>query len=317
MRLQVGLTFCLALLSLARPAVTQTSESISATSTPATVAYVYVQVAKGVNVYMAASTGKLTVVKGSPFAVAGQMEGVNGKYLISVGTTIIHSYAIESNGAVGKQVSVANTQNYGGAECGTTSADGNANGATLDHTGKYFYIQLFAGFFADCAAWQTYQVSSNGQLNFLSDIEYYSYSDNWARSSSVPTMSSNDNFAYGVFTQEWAGATFSSFVRTASGILDINQSFTASYPTPNPEGTVNGPWMYSPALFYYPSNEVPYSIQAADPAGHLAVLMESESGGYGGGDGGSVWGPPQLASFRSEAMPSLFGSSNLPVPTID
>jgi hypothetical protein len=70
----LGLTLCL---SLTIPALTQTPDIAEATST-ATVANVYVQVAKGVNVYNATSAGKLTLVKGSPFAVSGQMEGHNG-----------------------------------------------------------------------------------------------------------------------------------------------------------------------------------------------------------------------------------------------
>jgi hypothetical protein len=102
------------------------------------VAYVYVQTTKGVDVYDATAAGKLTLVKGSPFATVGQMEGINGKYLLSVGTTNINVYAIESNGAMANQTANVDTQNYAGGECGTTSAyagmPGSANGALLDHS---------------------------------------------------------------------------------------------------------------------------------------------------------------------------------------
>jgi len=103
-----------------------------------TVANVYVQTSAGVFVYEASKSGSLTALKGSPFSTSGQLEGVTGHYLISVGTDYIHVYSIESNGAVGKQISEINTQDYGGSECGNTTG----NGAVLDHTGKYFYVQL-------------------------------------------------------------------------------------------------------------------------------------------------------------------------------
>ena len=61
--------------------------------------------AKGVNVYDATAAGKLSLVNGSPFSTSGQMGGINGKYLISVGTDYLHTYSIESNGTVGKQAS--------------------------------------------------------------------------------------------------------------------------------------------------------------------------------------------------------------------
>ena len=43
------------------------NQSAAATTTPTNVARVYVQTAKGVNAYTASSTGKLTLVSGSPF----------------------------------------------------------------------------------------------------------------------------------------------------------------------------------------------------------------------------------------------------------
>src|SRR5580692_2473398 len=127
----------LALLS-AGPAFTQIATAGSTPETTASpIAYVYVQTAKGIEAFSASSTGKLTLISGSPFADSGQMGAINGSYLFSVGTDYIHTYSIESNGAVGKQVSEIDTQKYGGAACGT-----NAGGALLDHTGKYLYVML-------------------------------------------------------------------------------------------------------------------------------------------------------------------------------
>ena len=100
----VPLIAFVALLFIAGPAFTETLPAEPAT-TATPVAYVYVQTHQGINVYGASAAGKLTLVKGSPFATVGQVGGINGKYLISVGTDYLRSYAIESNGAVGKQAS--------------------------------------------------------------------------------------------------------------------------------------------------------------------------------------------------------------------
>lgn len=84
-------------------------------------AYVYDTVAKGTYAYDASSTGKLTLIKGSPFQTVGGLIGTNGKFLVTADSTTLFSYAVESNGAIGKQVSTINTQLYSGAECGTTT----------------------------------------------------------------------------------------------------------------------------------------------------------------------------------------------------
>src|SRR5580698_4743655 len=100
------LTFCLAAI-VAGPAFSQTfstdavSEAVPAASH---VAYVYVGTTKGVNLYDAASNGKLTLVSGSPFSIAGSAAGSNGKYFLSLGTDYVHSYSVASNGAIKAQV---------------------------------------------------------------------------------------------------------------------------------------------------------------------------------------------------------------------
>ena len=108
------LIFCLATVSVV-PAFTPQSAAASAP-----VAYVYVQTSTGINLYDASAAGELTLVKGSPFALSGLLAGDNGKYMIGVGTDYIHTYTIESNGAVGKQASEIDTQKYSGAACGDT-----------------------------------------------------------------------------------------------------------------------------------------------------------------------------------------------------
>ena len=136
-----------------------------AATTPAPIAYVYVSTGKGVNLYDVTSTGKLTLVAGSPFPISGSMIGSNGKYFISLGTDYIHSYLIASNGAIKQQESQINTQLYQGGDCGTTG------GAILDHTGADVYVLLnnaFVGGSGVCTAYQSYSLGkTTGALTFL------------------------------------------------------------------------------------------------------------------------------------------------------
>ncbi|MGA2534907.1 MAG: hypothetical protein ABSF53_02745 [Terracidiphilus sp.] len=296
-----GLTLIVCL-AFAIPTISQTTAPTPET-TPATIANVYVQTSQGVDVFAATAAGKLTMVKGSPFADSGQMEGVNGKYLISVGVTNIHTYTIESNRAVGKQASVVNSQDFDGEECGATSYNGASNGAVLDHTGKYFYLQLFGAQYqpgnTTCAAWQTYQVESNGGLTFLNSMEYESFADGSAGDSTVPTISSNDEFAYGQFYwEEYCCTQFSSFTKVPGGALEVNNAFKET----DPVGDPSGPYYYFPLL------------SQADPTGHLAVLMYSEDDLPFGN-----FGPDQMASYTISTNGSIVSTNtweNMPVPII-
>lgn len=297
--------FTLALVS-AGSAFTQTPSSIEVSNTAAATpaAYVYVQTTKGVNVYDASSAGKLTLVKGSPFATSGQMEGINGKYLISVGTDDLHTYLIGANGAVGAQASETNTQNFDGSECGDTSG----YATFLDHTGHYFYVQL-SGIFNSgsvaCVAWQSYEVNSNGTLGFLGSMEYSGSAGHDATPSSAPTVSSNDKFAYGVF-DEFAGystTAFSTLESASNGDLGVIDNFKESDPSTNPN-LANGPWTYFPE-----------TVQA-DPASHLAVLLYPTNFPQGQQEDG----PYQLASYTINSSTGSIASTNtwqnMPTPAV-
>jgi hypothetical protein len=271
----VRLAVCLvALLSVggafAQDPEAQTDENApeTASATAAPVALVYVQTTPGVMVYSTAANGTLTAVEGSPYKVSGQMEDISGKFLISVGDTYLHVYSIESNGAVGKQISQINTASYGGSECGGTSGQG----SVLDHTGKYLYVQLNT--LNKCAAWQTYRIEPDGFLQFLGDTESYQlyyeeYEDlgNQVVASTVPTISSNDKFQYGIFNLSAVAAdqcfngvcpNFSAF-KTSGGILEQNSSFSEKDPVAE-TGNRFIPWSWN--------------SPRADGNGHLAVLMD-------------------------------------------
>jgi hypothetical protein len=281
-------------------------------STPASgatpVAYVYVQTNPGVNVYTVDTAGQLTLIKGSPFADSGQMEGNNSSYLIAVGTDYLHSYKIESNGAVGPQAAQIDTQSYDGSQCGNTNG-GEPNGAQFDHSGHDFYVQLFGapgsgGVEAACAAWQSYRIESDGAFTFLGAIQYNGNQDHEAAESSIPTVSSNDAFAYGIF-QEFGGYSYtdlSTFTRNSGGTLEVNNGFTEKDPATNPN-MAGGPWAYFPV-----------QVQA-DPSGHLAVMLVSESFNNCCG----AYGPLQLASYTINGSGGISSTNtweNMPTPAL-
>lgn len=282
---------CVGLLTAPAFAQSPAADVSPASSGSAAVAYVYVQTHQGVDLFDASSSGKLTLVKGSPFSTTGQMGGVTASHLISIGTNDLHSYSIGSGGIIGKQSSSeVNTQDYAGANCGNTTD----NGAILDHSGKYLYVQLWTyQSSGNCAAWQSYKIASNGDLSFLGNADYSGYVDGYAIADSVPTISSSDKYAYGVaFSYEegegYNFAQFAPFRQGSNGALDVNGSFSETDPTPDPKA--EGGW-----------NQV---LLAADPAGHLAALMfegypSSGTGAY------TQAGPMLLGSYTIESNGSV------------
>jgi len=99
-------------LSIAAAGAEALPNQSAAATTPTNVARVYVQTAKGVIVYTTSSTGKLTMVSGSPFKnTVGLMIGAPGGHFITLGTTY-RSYAIKPTGGIGAQVAQINTSLY-------------------------------------------------------------------------------------------------------------------------------------------------------------------------------------------------------------
>ena len=243
---QLFLTGLLGLVT-AVPAVTQT--------TP--VANVYVQTKSGVRVYNAAPSGQLTLVAGSPFGESGQMEAVRGtSYLISVGTSYLHSYKLKSNGGLGAQVTQINTASYGGSQCGPTTG-----GNILDKTGQYFTVQLWGALDSNgntiCSAYQTYKLSSTGYFTYLGVAENTTIGYRDPAALNISTYSSNDLFAYGANQPDPYASQFYAFSRASAGDLIKNGNFTQKGPTSNPNAGSN----------YFPL------LVAADPFSHLAAVM--------------------------------------------
>ena len=153
----------------------------------------YVGTSKGINLYNAASNGKLTLVSGSPFKTTGLMIGSNRKFFITLGTYWVRSYPVKANGAIGAQVSQINTQNYSGRDCGTT------NGAVLDHSGQDVYVLLNVPPDGNtvCDAYQTFKIASDGQLTF-NGASATRYNDGRRRVRNLPTFLANNKFAYAI-----------------------------------------------------------------------------------------------------------------------
>lgn len=248
-----GIALAMSLVALCSASAFGQKTSTDAT-TSAPVAAVYIQGQDGVYIYNVSAAGKLTIVKGSPFWISGQMAAIRGSYLISEGTDNLRTYKIESDGALGGKVAEIDTQKYSGSECGTI--DGSP---LLDHTGQYFAVSLYGG--ASCAALQTYKIASNGDFTFLGDSEGTNGYHGAAFQVGVSTYSSNDLFAYGIQGQVYANG-FIVYKRGAAGDLVTDSSFAQTGPTPSPSDNTS----YEPVF------------AAADASNHLAAVMNQPFG---------------------------------------
>ena len=246
-------------------------------SASAQVAYVYIPTGTSTYAYDVSSTGKLKAIEGSPFATTGDLVGSNKSYFITVDSESVYSYAIASKGAIGEQVSDINTQNYTGAACGTPSAGGRANPtAGLDTTGQNVYVPLYEATGATCDAIQTFNISKTGTLTFKG-ATIYAQGANIAGHESVPALTGNDKFGFNYLSVpgNCEGSGLRAFSRESSGTLN-NINFTETNPAPEPNEY---------------TGYLATSFVAADPANHLAIVVEPTNGcGTGNGQ-------PQLASY--------------------
>jgi hypothetical protein len=266
----VSLVAFLALLS-ALPAFTQTpsDEATTEAEAAAPVARVYVQTAKGVNLYDASSAGKLSLVSRSPFQTTGLMIGSDGTHFITLGTDYVHAYSLAANGAIKEQVSEIDTQSYSGAACGTTA------GAVLDHTGEYLYVTLQGpyGVAGACDAFQTYSIAkTTGELTFKGAVPFGS-TQQGVSFAALPTFSGNGAFAYEILCCEYPDESFlTGFSRDSSGALSTMGTLLP-----------NGDPAAQPGMTYQPiptnldgqarTNPVSATNIASDATNHLTVIL--------------------------------------------
>lgn len=285
-------TLCLAALCPAA-AFSQTTSGASSTATPAAAqsAYVYVGTTKGVYLYSAASNGSLSLVSGSPFSIAGNAIGSNGKYLVSLGTAYLHSYPVASNGTISGQVSQINTASYSGSECGATY------GGLFDHSGQDVYVQRNTQT-AECTALQSFKISSTGGLTFLGSTDFNQ------TITSTPTLITLTGYGGHAFSFAPVGScTISTYElqRGSGGLLVGSPGFNQTDPTDQPGSA------YQPLL--------PPSGDAADSTDHLAIAVISMTNGPCG-----ELGSAQLASYTAISNGDLDSSNtwqNIPTPIVN
>jgi hypothetical protein len=250
----------------------QANQSAAATAT--NVARVYVQTAKGVNVYTTSSTGKLTLVSGSPFKnTAGQMIGFGGSHLITVGTNYIHSYAMTSTGGIKGQVAQINSALYPGAACGTT------DGGTIDRTGTEAYIQFqYLGSYDEgCDAVQSYTINAATGVFAFGGAAQFGGTYNAALGSPL-VVAGNNGHAY-TFTKHYCANEIRAFYRDRFGAMNISDASGGKWPPPPADGG-----LYFPLAMASDNQNLPTS--------HMALALNETYEDYCG-----VSGPPKLASF--------------------
>jgi hypothetical protein len=248
------------------------------------VANVYVSTDKNIYAYDASSTGKLTQIKGSPFAAAVYPEistmAVNGKYLFAIdGTNFssVDSYLMESNGALKKVA----TKTLAPRALGFPLAY-----LFLDHTGA----TLYAGVYINDNVYpqnQSFNIEKGtGELNYTGQILGTPFQ---------LTVSGNNRFAYGAlcdfapqfdgslsqFGGQGRGISLLGFERLSDGVMI--QGKGGPFPEPMPG---DGFCPYS-------------SIAAADPTNHVAFAFGYEIYTT------STYPPMQLAAYTIDSEGNL------------
>lgn len=191
-----------------------------------TSAYVYVQVggrAGAVYGYNASSSGQLSAISGSPFNLGTEIIGSNKSEFITMGKTLLHSYAMAPDGAIQSQLSQIPFQDYAGGSC--AGQEGGQAGAVLDHSGKYIYVALQN---LSCAAYQSYLVNSDGTFTFDGDTEK-SLAAGESDTVGLPSILGNESFAY---ANEWIGhySNLIGLKRESPGTLEL-MNFGETDPT--------------------------------------------------------------------------------------
>jgi hypothetical protein len=239
----------------------------TASTTPPTAAYIYIQIQgpQGpVYGFRASSAGHLSAIPGSPFKLAGEIVGATPTKFFTLGRTLIHSYGISSDGAIGAQLSQIAFFDYGykptsGQQCGT-------GGAVLDHTGKYIYVLFGCGGYdlAGDSEYQTYIIHSDGAFSFDGST---GLPECWGCGFGLPSILGNERFAYADESSGHESAPIG-FRRESSGTLELMQFSEKDPPLGN---------------FNY------YTVEGPDasPNGNYVVFQVYPDGGN----------PPQLASY--------------------
>jgi hypothetical protein len=278
----LGLAATLALVSAVAVAPQAKAQSTTA-------AHVYVQVqgaAGAVYGYNASSSGQLTAISGSPFKPGTAIVGGNGSQFFTLGETLLHSYSVSSDGAIGSQISQVPVYDYSGSDCGYSGYPDDS--AVLDHTGKYMYVLLQGGTSGTCEAYQTYAINSSGDFTFVGDTENNIQNiEPVSGGTYLPSILGSETFAYaGYYSGHITGLV--GFQRASTGELQSMQ-----FSQTGPEDAPDGGWCALSA--------------DASPTGNYVVAPVAECD-----SGGNIY----LASYTVDSKGNLSSTnttSNMPI----
>jgi hypothetical protein len=284
-------TFCLTVLSAGLTFAQSTSPEAVPAATAAPIAHVYVGTTKGIYLYDASTTGKPTLVSGSPFTTpAGLLIGVTGNYLITLGTYLVHSYQLSSTGAVQKEISDRDTREY---QKNDACDEGTQYGG-LNHQGKNVYVAFPVTPGSCSASIQTFNISKSGDLTFNAVIQ--TGGDAGSGLLQPPAVIANDTFAYAASDFSCCGGDppgWEGYILASNGEMQ-NWSFSFTYSD-------------AKMAFYYPF------YVTADPTNHLAAVVAMNTDPF-------TYSTPQLASFTVNAHGDLTTTStaaNMPYSSVD
>jgi hypothetical protein len=253
----------------------------TAQSTSSTAAYVYIQIqgAQGsVYGFTASSSGSLSAIAGAPWKPTGLIIGDNRQLLVTMGEDNLHSWAIDSNGAIGGALESNPDTDYG------DDCDAGTNlGAVMDHTGQYVYVLQQKAGTVLCMAYKSFEISdqySEGVFDGVGETEANPPSGGGG--DDLPSILGNENFAY---ADQYEGAANSilGFQRDSSGALELigvmNPAFpgSAAYTPHHPDASPAGDYVVLQEDQNDNSNAIQIGSFSVDSAGNLSSTNTAES----------------------------------------
>jgi List-Bact-rpt repeat protein len=242
--------------------------------------FVYVASSKSANnnqvvAYRADSTGQLSPVTGSPFAVNAAFMTASGKYLFTTDGTTIYSYSVASDGSITQSSSI-NANQSNPKHCGSPIS------LFTDRTGSTVYDLDYV---SDCANNQygAFSVgSSSGALTF-----------NALSSAASPVFNkplsflANDRYGYSASCWHYIQEIYG-FKRNSDGSLTLVSNLGSAPPMPTPPpGDTYCPW-----------------LAAADTSNHVAITLSAMNAYTFQADG-----PTQIAVYSADSAGNLSTNS--------
>jgi len=242
--------------------------------------FVYVASSKTANnnellAYRADSTGQLTPVTGSPYAVNAAYMTASGKYLFTTDGANIYSYSVASDGSITQSSSIdANQSNPN--HCGSPIS------LFTDRTGRTLYGLDYV---SDCANNQYESFSIDGSTGALTFVALSSAaSPVFTRPLSFV---GNDTYAYSASCWHYMQEIYR-FQRNSDGSLTLVSNLGSAPPMPTPPtGDTYCPW-----------------LATADTSNHVAITLSAMNVSSFQADG-----PMQIAVYSADGTGNLSTNS--------